>query len=140
MKNLKKYFIILSVILSFTKSRLLLNNNKPFFSFHTPKAIYKDYKTINQINKNETFNYKSFADESKSSKGNAIIEWIKNNVALTIGIGVGIFIFIVMIIVITIVLVKLTKKLKDLRVQVNKISFANGNRESKESDNDDVLI
>ena len=139
MKALKKYFIILSLILSFTKSRLLLNDNNQFYTFQTPKAIYKDYKTINQINKNLTYNYKSFAGENKSSKNNAFIEWIKNNKEVAIGIGIGIFVFIVIIIVITIILVKLTRKLKDLRIQVNKISFADDNRASKESDND-VLI
>ena len=118
----KKYFIILVFFLSFITSKSLKEEN-------------------NLINNSQT-NYKSFASSDNNNKDNGFIKLIKDNLAITIIVGVCFVILIVTIIIAIVCSIKIGQKYKDLKIQINKVSFKNDSlRPSNNTiDDDDLLV
>ena len=116
----KKYFIILAFFLSFITSKSL-----------------KDEKNL--INNSQT-NCKSFV--SNNNDDNGFIKLIKDNLVVTIIVGVCFVIMIVFIIIAVVCSIKISKKYKDLKTQINKVSFKNDSlRPSNNTiDDDDLLV
>ena len=116
----KKYFIILVF----------------FLSFITSKSLKEEKNLIN----NSQTNYKSFV--SNNNDDNGFIKLIKDNLVVTIIVGVCFVIMIVFIIIAVVCSIKISKKYKDLKTQINKVSFKTDSlRPSNNTiDDDDLLV
>ena len=123
---LKKYYII-SVF---------------FLSFIITKSLSKEENNIINNNKKDALNnnYKSFANQ-EGNKENSLTEYIKDHLIFVIIIGVAFIVLIVLIIIAIIFSIKINKKYRDLKIQINKVSFKNDSlRPSNNTIEDDDLL
>ena len=113
------------------------------------------YKKLCTQDKNETFIYYSFVGEQPNNNSNnskisnknntqtenVFVSWVKNNWVLVIIILVVFFLLVVLIILIICCSCKFNSSFKELRLKINKISFADKEKRFSASSNedDDVL-
>ena len=105
-------------------------------------VLLKSLKEENNLINNSQTNYKSFASSDNNNKDNGFIKLIKDNLAITIIVGVCFVILIVTIIIAIVCSIKIGQKYKDLKIQINKVSFKNDSLRpsSNTIDDDDLLV
>ena len=143
MKVFQNLIIILSLSLIFTKTELVMNKKNSLSSslknniivsknenFQTPDFSFQENDIKNQSS-NTTI------PEKKDDNSGSFIEFFKNNKLFVILLGVAILLLIGVIIALIIFVVKFSRKMNDLRTQVNKVSFID-QRPSTDSDKDEL--
>ena len=141
MKVLKNFLMIISFIVIFINSEIITNrkNSNTFKNgiISSEKDNFKKpfiFIEENEIKRADSNNTDSQSGDNTQSFG----EWIKSNKATAILLVIAIIILIAVIITIIIFVLKYVQKMKDISIQVNKISFAD-NRVSNDSEKD-VLV
>ena len=139
--------MILSLSLIFTKTEFVMNKKNLLSSsninslknniivsenenFQTPDFAFQENDIKNQSS-NTTI------PEKKDDNSGSFIEFFKNNKLFVILLGVAILLLIGVIIALIIFVVKFSRKMNDLRTQVNKVSFID-QRPSTDSDKDEL--
>ena len=143
MKVFQNLIMILSLSLIFTKTELVMNKKNSLSSslknniivsknenFQTPDFAFQENDIKNQSS-NTTI------PEKKDDNSGSFIEFFKNNKLFVILLGVAILLLIGVIIALIIFVVKFSRKMNDLRTQVNKVSFID-QRPSTDSDKDEL--
>ena len=147
MKVFQNLIMILSLSLIFTKTEFVMNKKNLLSSsninslknniivsenenFQTPDFAFQENDIKNQSS-NTTI------PEKKDDNSGSFIEFFKNNKLFVILLGVAILLLIGVIIALIIFVVKFSRKMNDLRTQVNKVSFID-QRPSTDSDKDEL--
>ena len=147
MKVFQNLIIILSLSLIFTKTELVMNKKNSLSS-----SNINSLKNNIIVSKNENFQTPDFSfqendiknqssnttiPEKKDDNSGSFIEFFKNNKLFVILLGVAVLLLIGVIIALIIFVVKFSRKMNDLRTQVNKVSFID-QRPSTDSDKDEL--
>ena len=147
MKVFQNLIMILSLSLIFTKTEFVMNKKNLLSSsninslenniivsenenFQTPDFAFQENDIKNQSS-NTTI------PEKKDDNSGSFIEFFKNNKLFVILLGVAVLLLIGVIIALIIFVVKFSRKMNDLRTQVNKVSFID-QRPSTDSDKDEL--
>ena len=147
MKVFQNLIMILSLSLIFTKTEFVMNKKNLLSS-----SNINSLKNNIIVSKNENFQTPDFSfqendiknqssnttiPEKKDDNSGSFIEFFKNNKLFVILLGVAVLLLIGVIIALIIFVVKFSRKMNDLRTQVNKVSFID-QRPSTDSDKDEL--
>ena len=147
MKVFQNLIMILSLSLIFTKTEFVMNKKNLLSS-----SNINSLKNNITVSKNENFQTPDFSfqendiknqssnttiPEKKDDNSGSFIEFFKNNKLFVILLGVAVLLLIGVIIALIIFVVKFSRKMNDLRTQVNKVSFID-QRPSTDSDKDEL--